>query len=319
VDFDRLVSRLVAERRPSWLVYRSAPGRSPAGHLDQCRDAWNLWPDDDGTWWIVRGWGGERTEERFATEAEACTVLYDRVAATGENGVRAVDLAELPEAAQRLVRLAGQAVEVQRPGDLVVSGSSMGIRVVETADGDRIDRMSLRPPTVGETWFVGLSKDEVARVVMIDAAGNIPRRAGLPRWGFPGHERELAATALERLADVSPERLEQAVLGDPEGVLELVGEPVALELLTDALVALAEVTGYEIVPDGGPDSIVLRNAGSPSFALHRRPDGYQLEWRGEKSNTWEPRGIVATLPEARLALAALLQPGFLRGVGLTER
>jgi hypothetical protein len=307
VDVDDLFARLVAEGRPSWLVHRSAPGRYRSGALDECRDAWNLWADA-GTWWIIRGRGDDRTEDAFPSEEAACADLYARVVATGETGVRAVGLDELPAAAQRIVRLARQSPETQRPGDLVVSGSSMGLRVVETADGYRIDRVSLLPPTVGTPWFIGLTMAEVARVVIVETAQRIPRRAGLPSWGFAGHERELAVTALERLADVSPERLEQAYLGTPEGVLDHVGEPVALEFLTDALVALAEAHGYAIVPIGTPDAVVLDNVGCPGFAVRRRPDGFHVEWRGEKSNEWKPHRVVATLGEARLALAELLGP-----------
>ena len=311
MDFDALVARLVAEGRPSWLVYRSAEGRSRAGYIDQCRDAWNLWPDA-GTWWIVRGWGDARTEEAFPSEAEACAELYARVVATGETGVRALSLAELPAPAQRLVGVTGLTPTDQRAGDLRVlgRGAGMGLRVVETAGGYRVDRTSVLPPTVGDTWFTDLPLDDVARVVMIVAAERIPRMAGMPRWGVPstGRGADGAAEQLAHVAQVPLERLEAAFLGAPDGVLEIVVPPAAIGFLTEGLIALAASHGYEVNVHGNEDVVSLGGDAIPGLLLRRREDGYAFEYKGEKSNTWEVRGVYPTLAEARVALVAHLGP-----------
>jgi len=307
VDFAALVERLVAERRPSWRVHRSVSPEPGRDRFDQCRDAWNL-RVDDGAWWIIRGWGAERTESAFARESAACAALYEHVVASEETGVRALAPAELPEPARRLVRAAGLDGVTPRPGDLFVAAApvGMGLRLVETTDGIRVDHPSVRPPTVGDTWFAGLTLDDAARVVMAVAGQRLPVVPGVAWWGVPGSYRSQAETALRRFAGVPLERIERAYVGEPEGLLDLLVPPAALDLLTADLVTRAARHGYALSAYGGPDRVVLDAGDNIRLSLRRVTDGFVVEHCRERATTWDLIGTYPDLEAARAALGARL-------------
>jgi len=307
VDFAGLVERLRAEGRPSWLVHRAQHENRGPERFDWCRGAWNLGLFD-GRWRVIRGWGLERTDEAFASEEAACAAIYERVIATGEVGVRALGLGELPLPAQRLVGFVGLGEVAERPGDRFVSGDAMALRVVSTPDGHRIDRPSAFPPAVGDTWFAGLSLDDAARVVMVVAGARVPRTPGVQSWGLPGTARVQAEEGLRRLREVALERIEEAYLGVPEGVLEPLGVPPALDLVTGGLVALAEARGLTLGSDGGPDEVYFDSASDGGFALGRTRDGFVVRHRGERSNDWDEIARSPHVADARRVLVERLRP-----------
>lgn len=218
---------------------------------------------------------------------------------------RALRPHELPAAVQGFVRRIGR--EPRRADDqvLVAEDQDMAYAVIETPDGYRLDHPSIRPPLDGDTIIDGASLADVGRLLVAGLGDRLPwvpgtARHGLPR-GLPAEER------LDRVRGVSLERLAEAYLdGSPEGVLERLAEPAALDLLTDELLAKARGHRWTLLPTDGPDGVRLTD-GDVDLVLRREGDSFVLARRPERSNTVETLHRGTDLEVARAQLRAALR------------
>lgn len=298
-----VVARLRARAASWWLAYDGVrPGDEHAArHRGGCRDAWSLLRDEDG-WWVVSGFG-DGWQMRFDTEHEACVALLEHVESSSEHGVRALELDELPSHVARVVRASGR-LPVEGSGLVAVDGAgSMAYRMVETRDGVRLERPSIVPPMAGSTVIDRCTLEDACRMLVVAVGEALPWRPGTARHGLP---RRLDAEArLERARQHTLERLVDAYLGAPEGVLDELAAPAAVELLDDALLARDGARGWSIMATDGPHGVRFTCL-DVDYVLRRDGAEFVVLQRPERSNLLRELLRTRDLDLARAALLARL-------------
>lgn len=315
LTFPALVDRLVAEELPSWLVYdgRFDPWRqhNEAAYPTRvsseatCNDAWHL-NAADGAWVVSFGGARVRERQRYPSEASACEAMYHHVLGAGERQVRAAAMTDLPAIVQDFIAGIGARPGRHRLGETFVArDGSMAWRMVATASGHRLDHPSIAPAAVGRTVLGGLDLEDACRLLVNLLAERRARIPGEVTWGL-AHSLS-PAERVRRLTDYPVERILAAYQGQrPSEVLDRIGEPAALHLLDDALLAHARGHGWTLLATDGPHGVRLTQSGDVDYLLAGAGGEYVISFRAERTNELREVARTGDLGAARARLRELL-------------
>ncbi|WP_134321827.1 hypothetical protein [Cumulibacter soli] len=245
-----------------------------------------------------------------AKVAEADRVDPGNSAGPRMNGPRPVAFASLPPAVQDFVRIVGREPDSLSAEAFVASSGDMAYRI--TGDGGRytLQHPSILPLLEGRTLVADVSFEDACRVLVAALADRLPWIPGTLRYGFRGLNDE---QKLARLRDVPLEVVTAAYLGTGEhlgkrdDVLDLLAEPAAVHLVDGEFIRLAAGWGWELLPTGGPDGVQFTARGDVDVALRFDGDGYSVDWRGERSNSFECLGTFADRESALEFLRQTIQ------------